>query len=115
MRYCAMDPWTAMVVRGNVNDIQWRYDALNHEIRSALDQKGSIGYEDARRIADFLAPYGKYPEYYAKNPRSEDGKQTRIEGCVSLFDLKAKTVESHYGYYGDGWVRTTLENYLPNG
>ncbi len=115
MRYCAMDPWTAMVVRGNVNDIQWRYDALNHEIRSALDQKGSIGYEDARRIADFLAPYGKYPEYYAKNPRSEDGKQIRIEGCVSLFDLKAKTVESHYGYYGDGWVRTTLENYLPNG
>ncbi len=113
MRYCTMDPWTAMVVRGNVNDIQWRYDTLNYEIRSTLEEKGSIGYEDARRIADFLAPYGKYPAYYAKNPKSLDGKQTRIEGCVSLFDLKAKTVESHYGYYGDGWIRTTIKNYLP--
>ncbi len=113
MRFCTMAPWTAKVVFGNVNDIQWRYDALNYEIRSVLEEKGSIGYEDARRIADFLAPYGKYPEYYAKNPKSADGKQTRIEGCVCLFDLKAKTVESHYGYYGDGWVRTTLGNYLP--
>ena len=114
MRYCAMDPWTAAVTKGNVNDIQWRYDALNYEIRSTLAEKGSINYEDARRIADFLAPYGKYPDYYKKNPRSRDGKQIRIEGCVSLFDLKAKTVESHYGYYGDGWVKTTLKNYLPD-
>ncbi|HWR23710.1 MAG TPA: hypothetical protein VN366_09600 [Feifaniaceae bacterium] len=114
MRLCAMDPWTAAVAKGNVNDIQWRYDALNGELRSALAEKGSIGYEDARRIADFLAPYGRYPEYYKNNPKSPDGKQTRIEGCVSLFDLKAGTVESHYGYYGDGWVKTTLPNYLPD-
>ncbi len=113
MRCCAMDPWTATVTKSNVNDIQWRYDALNYEIRATIKEKGSISYEDARRIADFLAPYGKYPDYYKKNPKSRDGKQTRIEGCVSLFDLKAKTVESHYGYYGDGWVKTTLLNYLP--
>lgn len=113
MRFCTMDPWTAMVVRGNVNDIQWRYDALNHELRAALAQKGGLNAAQARRIADFLAPYGNYPAYYEKNPRSEDGKQRRIEGCVSFFDLKAKTAESHFGYYEDGWIKTTLENYLP--
>lgn len=112
MRLCAMDAWTLLIVGGQINDIQWRYDELNHQIRRTLAQRGSINYETARKLADFLAPYGEYPAYYAKNPKSADGDRLRIEGCISLFDLKAKTVESRYGYYGDEWVKTTLMNYL---
>lgn len=112
MRLCTMDPWTAAVVRGNVNDIQWRYDALNHAIRETVSREGGVNYEAARRLADFLAPYNAYPAYYAGNPKSPDGKALRIRGCVTLFDLKQKTAESHYGYYPDGWVKTTLPRYL---
>lgn len=112
MRLCAMDAWTLLIAGGHINDIQWRYDALNNLIRSALAEHGIINYDTARKLADFLAPYGQFPAYYAKNPKSADGSRLRIEGCVSLFDLKAKTVESYYGYYGDAWVKTTLINYL---
>jgi hypothetical protein len=28
-----------------------------------------------------------------------------ISSSVSLPDLKNNTRESHYGYYGDGWVK----------
>ncbi len=112
MRLCAMDAWTLLIAGGQINDIQWRYDALNDQINRALTEYGSIDYERARKIADFLAPYGEHSTYYAKNPKSVDGSRLRIEGCVSLFDLKAKTAESHYGYYGDPWVRTTLMNYI---
>jgi len=112
MRFCAMDPWTAMVERSSINDLQWRYDALNHAVNETLERDGGIDYEAARRLIDFLAPYGDYPAYYAKNPQSPDGKALRIRGCVTLFDLKKKTAESHYGYYPDGWVKTTLPSYL---
>ncbi len=112
MRLCAMDPWTALITRRNVNDIQWRYDELNHQIRQELSERGRIGHEAAKCLAEFLAPYGKFPDYYAKNPKSEDGADTRIEGCVSLFDLKKRTVESHYGYYKDEWIKTTLPAYF---
>ena len=68
----------------------------------------------ARKLIDFLAPYGRYPSYYADNPRSHDGKEIRIEGCTSLFDLKNMTVESHFGYYCDEWIKITLTNYFEN-
>ena len=112
LRLCAMDPWTALIARGNVNDIQWRYDQLNHQLRQEIQEKGFISREAAKRIAEFLAPYGNFPEYYKDNPKSRDKKQTRIEGCVSFFDLKRCTVESHYGYYADDWVKTTLPSYF---
>lgn len=112
MRLCAMDPWCAQVVQGKVNDIQWRYDELNHQIRETLEEQGSVSYEAAKRLAEFLAPYGKFPDYYRKNPKSRDGKELRIEGCTSLFDLKKCSVESHYGYYADRWVKTTLPAYF---
>lgn len=112
MRFYAMYPWTAFVVGDKINDIQWRYDELNNQILSALDEKGCIDYKTAKQLVDFLAPYMKHPQYYAENPKSKDGKQTRIEGCVSLFDLKNKTVESHYGYYCDEWVKITLPFYF---
>ncbi len=112
MRLCAMDAWTQLVARGHINDIQWRYDELNHQIRQALAERGFIDYDTAKRLAEFLAPYGEYPDYYAKNPKSADKKELRIEGCASVFDLKKVTVESHYGYYCDGWVKTSLINYV---
>lgn len=112
MRLCAMDPWCAKVAQGKVNDIQWRYDELNHQIRQALQARGSINYATAKRLVDFLAPYGRFPRYHQKSPKSADGKTAQIEGCVSLFDLKACSVESHYGYYADEWVKTTLPAYF---
>ncbi len=112
MRLCAMDPWCARVTHSKVNDIQWRYDELNHQIREVLQQKGRIDYATAKRLIDFLAPYGRFPKYHEKSPFSADEKTQRIEGCVSLFDLKARTVESHYGYYADDWVKTTLPAYF---
>ncbi len=112
MRLCAMDPWTARVTLHNVNDIQWRYDELNRQLRQTLVREGSIGYASAKRLAEFLAPYGEFPKYYAKNPKSRDKRATRIEGCVSVFDLKRTVMESHYGYYEDDWIKTSLKNYL---
>ena len=111
-RMCAMDSWVARVTLGHANDIQWRYDALRYQISETLKKDGSINFASARRLADFLAPYGAYPAYYRNKPKSRDGRALRIEGCVSVFDLKACAAESHYGYFADEWVRTTLPNYL---
>lgn len=112
MRLCAMDPWTALIIKGYTNDIQWRYDELNNQIRQTLVKQGSINYHSAKKLAEFLAPYGEFPNYYESNPKSKDGKDIRIEGCISLFDLKKLTVESHYGFYTDEWVKTTLPAFL---
>lgn len=112
MRLCAMRPWTAAIASGYVNDIQWRYDELNNQIRQEISDSGAIDYAAAKRLIDFLSPYGKFPDYYRKNPKSRDGKETRIEGCTTLFDLKRKTADSHYGYYCDEWVKTTLPMYF---
>ena len=112
MRYYSMHPWTSRVIGGIVNDIQWRYDELNTLIVDIIEQKGYIDYEAARDLISFLSPYGKNTGYYTGNPRSKDGKEIRIEGCVSLFDLKNLTVESHYGYYCDKWVKLDLRNYF---
>jgi hypothetical protein len=112
MRLYAMHEWTAAIVKSEINDIQWRYDELNNEVLSAL-QNGPIDYDTAKNLIDFLAPYGKFPDYYSKkNPRSKDGKEIRIEGSVSICDLKNKTMESHFGYYCDEWIKLTLPNYI---
>jgi len=50
--------------------------------------------------------------------RSTASRQLRIinkkviEGALSLFDLKEKTVESQYGYYGDEWIKLSLRKYI---
>lgn len=112
MRYFAMHRWTERVIGPHVNDIQWRYDELNRLIQDTLNIKGSIGFEDAKNLISFLAPYGKNKNYHADNPRSRDGREIRIEGCISVFDLKKLIVESHYGYYCDKWVRLSLPEYF---
>lgn len=112
MRYFAMHRWTEGLVGERVNDIQWRYDELNARIQEKLKAKGYIGFEDAKGLVSFLSPYDKYSGYYSDNPRSKDGREIRIEGCASVFDLKNRTVESHYGYYCDKWVRLSLQKYF---
>ncbi len=110
MRFTAMERLLSLLASDVVNDSQWRYDTLNAHILEAIDdakreENGGIGYDKAKEILDFLNPAGRYPEYYGKD------KQV-IEGSLSLFDLKNKTVESHYGYYKDEWIKLTLPNYL---
>lgn len=112
MRYYAMHKWTSRITSYINNNIQWRYDELNSLILKVIQQKGAIDFESARTIIDYLSPKRTYPTYYADNPKSMDGKEIRIEGCVSIFDLKNLQVESHYGYYCDEWVKLSLSNYV---
>jgi hypothetical protein len=105
-----MDRLLSILAGDVINDSQWRYDVLNAHILEALDEtkkggNGGVGYDKAKDILDFLNPSGRYPDYYGRD------KQV-IEGSLSLFDLKKKTVESHYGYYKDEWIKLTLPNYL---
>ncbi|NJD04032.1 MAG: hypothetical protein FIA99_15870 [Ruminiclostridium sp.] len=112
MRYFAMHPWTCRIAGEKADDIQWRYDELNDLISGTLQRHGKISYESAKELVSYLAPSGRNPGYYLDNPKSRDGKETRIEGCSSVFDLKNRYVESHYGYYCDEWVKITLPNYV---
>ncbi len=112
MRYYAMHPWTCKIAGEKADDIQWRYDELNDLIQSKLQKYGKISYKAAKDLVSFLCPSGRNPAYYSGNPKSGDGKEIRIEGCASLFDLKNRLVESHYGYYCDEWVKITLPLYV---
>jgi len=113
MRLFAMSPWISTLLGKNtINDIQWRYDELNNQVLTALEQNSYISYDKAKELIDYLAPYGKYPSYYKNNKSSRDGKEKVIHGCVSLCDLKNKTIESHFGYYCDEWIKLDLQKYL---
>jgi hypothetical protein len=110
MRLCAMNWWTAIVASGNINDIQWRYDELNHELLD-MTKKGYITYNEAKDTIDFLDPAGKFPAYYNADGKPLD--QVQVHGSVSILDLKELTIESHYGYYSDQWIILSLKKYLP--
>ncbi len=115
LRYTAMHWWVArfLGMTGDLDDLQWRYDTLNSLIDQALKNGGgSIDKETAKKLIDFLNPQGQFPAYYINNPKSKDEKTMQILGSVSLCDLKAKTIESHYGYYSDNWVTITLPRYF---
>jgi hypothetical protein len=116
MHTVAMHPWSNELNKPHLSDIQWRFDELTHELLAAIGACGTggaekISFEKAREIIDFLNPAGKFPEYYARNPRSSDGKAAVIEGSVSLFDLTHLKMTSHYGYYPDEWVTIHLSAY----
>ncbi|TFH08137.1 MAG: hypothetical protein E4H08_08295 [Candidatus Atribacteria bacterium] len=110
LRLCGMKTWTNNFAKDHMNDVQWRYDELNFRIKATLDN-GPITYAQARKLIDYLNPK-EFPEYHKDNDKSEDGSQLVINGSVSLFDLGERSVESHYGYYKDEWVRIQLKNYL---
>lgn len=111
MRLCAMNSRVKHEAGKAADDSQWRYDELNHQTLVAL-RDGPISYEKAKALIDYLSPYGKHPHYYAKRPKSQDGLETVIGGSVSLFDLSKRTIESHFGYYCDEWIKLTLPNYI---
>ena len=101
MRLCAMKDWTIVVAREKTPDILWRYDELN---KQCLDAYGAIDYAKAKELIDFLSPSRRFPGYYGSNKV--------IEGSVSLCDLTDLTIESHFGYQDDEWVKLTLPPYV---
>ncbi|MDQ1353530.1 MAG: hypothetical protein QG657_3836 [Acidobacteriota bacterium] len=114
MRLPAMYKWTTLVAGGvdTLKDAQWRYDTLNDSILGQLE-KGPIDDETAKSLIDFLSPkHNKYTCYYDRYLRSKDFKEIAIDGSVSLLDLENKTIESHFGYFRDEWVKITLPEYI---
>ena len=105
-----MNSWTNRISKTLLDDIQWRYDELNNQIMKALENGNKIDYEKARELIDYLSPKRTYPKYYENNPKSDDGEIV-IDGSVSLCDLKNLTMESHYGYYCDEWVKINLARF----
>jgi hypothetical protein len=110
MRYTAMDYLLSVIINDVTNDTQWRYDTINRLISEALadsenEGRKGLSYSQVKKILNFLSPSGQYPEYYGRNKKV-------IEGALSLFDLKQRTVESQYGYYGDEWIKLNLRNYI---
>ncbi|UCH94231.1 MAG: hypothetical protein JSV88_28720 [Candidatus Aminicenantes bacterium] len=119
MRLPAMKSWTRMLSDMQYNDFQWRYDKLNLEIRKVLEPDANnrptkkIDYQKAKELTDFLSPKRHYaPCYYDKTQRSKDKKEIAITGSISIMDMKKRTMESHFGYYIDKWVKISLLNYL---
>lgn len=116
MQLCAMDPWTVVLAGSHLNDIQWRYDELNNEILNALGECRKLGtgidWDTAKKLINFLAPDGKFPDYYKNNKKSSDGKTKMINGSVSLCNLTDKIITSHFGYYADDWIKIHLPNYV---
>ena len=121
MRLSTMTRWLELLLMSKLNpfdnsskndDIQWRYDKLNYIILSEL-KMGPIDYNKAKCLIDFLSPKGNnYGPECASNSTKSPGGETRIEGSTALCDLKKKTIEGHYGYFCDEWVKITLPDYL---
>jgi hypothetical protein len=43
---------------------------------------------------------------------TDDSGGDTIGGAKSLMDLKAKIIESHYGYVNDQWIKLHFINYV---
>lgn len=141
MRLTAMDERTNLLegVSHTANDSQWRYDQLNYLVRQARgyaeDENDPdeptlkpITYATAKRLINYLEPActgnNRCPYirqrlcYHYKKYKSPECRHRTapgpipIEGAVSLFDLKRRTIESYFGYYGDPWVKLRLMKYV---
>jgi hypothetical protein len=118
MRLTAMNTWVAIISSGDLNDIQWRYDALNYQILNIINEikqgkRDKIDDATAWKLIDYLSPQpgSYYPDYY--NPgQKEDWKTIQVHGSVSLCELKTRTMTSLFGYYGDAPITIHLEKYL---
>ncbi len=102
-------PPCTMNVKTVYDEAQWRYDILNKRL---LTDYGEFDFDKAQSAIDLLNPDGQFPGYYDKIPASLDGKTKQIEGSLSICDLKAKIIRSHFGYFADEWIQITLPNYV---
>jgi len=111
MRLFGMKQCVANLVGDQYDDIQWRYDTLHAELLKYISPKNYITKDEARAAIDFLAPYGAFREYY--NSQGEtDMNKIQIQGATALMDLTERSIEVHYGYFGDKWLKINLANYL---
>lgn len=75
------------------------------------------GRSKAKSIINYLSPLADYAEsrnyYYLTNPDNAglNPRQVQVHGAVSILDLKKRTIESLYGFYGDEWVMITLDSF----
>ena len=121
MRLCSMSNQVKEITKNDIDDIRWRYDALNSYILESIEGDRKIDYKTAKKLINYLSPEegefgGKYPDYY-KNRKElkviKNGKEyIMINGVISIFDLKKITVETLCGYYGDGFIKISLKKYV---
>ncbi|MBU0596472.1 hypothetical protein KJ567_07300 [Candidatus Bipolaricaulota bacterium] len=142
MRLTAMDERCTRLDSRYASDSQWRYDELNRLVQRArwydeetgtrLDVPNRIGGSKAKELINFLEPRCTnarcpftlpgycfhYKKYHSKACRSRWARKkegmdpVEIEGAISLFNFKYRTIESYFGYYGDPWVKLQLMNYV---
>lgn len=115
MRLTAMNDWITRLTGSDMNDIQWRYDELNNQLLTAIDEAGKesnklIDLKKAKQLIDFRAPGSN--EGYDVKFKKDNWETIQIHGSVSVCELKSREITSHYGYYGDPWVTINLPNYF---
>jgi hypothetical protein len=125
MRLTAMNDWVALLAAKELNDTQWRYDALNHLLQQQLQQQGAIDEDSAWRLINFLSPdpehRSPYSWYYLRGASGSEAlseaererwSERQVHGSVSLCELESRRIKSLFGYYVDEPVTLTLPNYL---
>jgi hypothetical protein len=114
MRLTAMNDWMALLAARELNDMQWRYDTLNHLFHEQIQQRSPIDEEGAWRLINFLSPNPELGSRYSALEDAERGSWSDrpIQGSVSLCDLESRKIKSLFGYHGDAPVSLTLPNYL---
>ncbi len=108
-RVTTMAPGPQFLIRHDATSPTWRYDRLNAILAA---NHGRIDWETAWRAITFLAP-NQAPGFYPDpTPPSTDPMSALVEGSTSLVDLAKIRITTLSGYYCDGLIQTTLQNYL---
>ncbi|NIM18317.1 MAG: hypothetical protein GTO45_40575 [Candidatus Aminicenantes bacterium] len=115
MRLTAMSEWITFLAGGDLNDLQWRYDILGHQLKQACAGNQKIDKDTAWRIINNLStdPSYHYFTYYNRG-MMEEWQKCQVQGSVTLCDLKSKSFTTLFGYYGDDHITITLPNYIDN-
>jgi hypothetical protein len=111
MRMTSMSEWIALLNSATQDEIQWRYDELNHEIHTALaEAPEGIDAAAAWELINFLRPDGEFPSFY-KPEGVKDWRRIQVHGSVTLCELTSLGFTSLFGYYGDEPVTIRLGNF----
>jgi hypothetical protein len=107
MVFTTLSPWMRLVAGAEIKTSVTveRYEDLNSQL---LDAYGSIDYETARDLIDFMNPNrgGLWKDYYKINGE--------IEGHHDLFDNANLTMECLYGFYNlnEPWAFVDLKPFI---